>query len=155
MNRKIGLGVMGFADMLFALELPYNSAEALKLAEKVMEFIQTEGRNASHELAEERGVFPAFAESIYKDGKPLRNATITTIAPTGTLSIIASCSSGVEPIFALAFARHVMDGERLIEVNPYFENAIKSRDLNSWKPSPMWVLLPALIFSRKLFVMYL
>ncbi len=129
MNRKIGLGVMGFADMLFALELPYNSAEALKLAEKVMEFIQTEGRNASHELAEERGVFPAFAESIYKDGKPLRNATITTIAPTGTLSIIASCSSGVEPIFALAFARHVMDGERLIEVNPYFENAIKSRDL--------------------------
>lgn len=129
MNRKIGLGVMGFADMLFALELPYNSAEALKLAEKVMEFIQTEGRNASHELAEERGAFPAFAESIYKDGKPLRNATITTIAPTGTLSIIASCSSGVEPIFALAFARHVMDGERLIEVNPYFENAIKSRDL--------------------------
>lgn len=129
MNRKIGLGVMGFADMLFALELPYNSAEALKLAEKVMEFIQTEGRNASHELAEERGAFPAFAESIYKDGKPLRNATITTIAPTGTLSIIASCSSGVEPIFALAFARHVMDGERLVEVNPYFENAIKSRDL--------------------------
>lgn len=129
LNRKIGLGVMGFADMLFALELPYNSDEALKLAEKVMEFIQTEGRNASHTLAEERGAFPAFSESIYKDGKPLRNATITTIAPTGTLSIIASCSSGVEPIFALAFARHVMDGERLIEVNPYFENAIKSRDL--------------------------
>ncbi len=128
-NRKIGLGVMGFADMLFALELPYNSNDALKLAEKVMEFIQTEGRNASHVLAEERGAFPAFSESIYKDGKPLRNATITTIAPTGTLSIIASCSSGVEPIFALAFARHVMDGERLIEVNPYFENALKSRDL--------------------------
>ena len=128
-NRKIGLGVMGFADMLFALELPYNSNDALKLAEKVMEFIQTEGRNASHALAEERGAFPAFSESIYKDGKPLRNATITTIAPTGTLSIIASCSSGVEPIFALAFARHVMDGERLIEVNPYFENALKSRDL--------------------------
>lgn len=129
MNRKIGLGVMGFADMLFALELPYNSNEALELAEKIMEFIQTEGRNASHQLAGERGAFPAFSESIYKDGKPLRNATITTIAPTGTLSIIASCSSGVEPIFALAFARHVMDGERLIEVNPYFENAIKSRDL--------------------------
>lgn len=128
-NRKIGLGVMGFADMLFALEIPYNSEEALSLAEKIMEFIQTEGRNASAELAEERGAFPAFSESIYKDGKPLRNATITTIAPTGTLSIIASCSSGVEPIFALAFARHVMDGERLIEVNPYFEKALKSCDL--------------------------
>lgn len=129
MNRKIGLGVMGFADMLFALEIPYNSNDALKLAEKIMQFIQTEGRHASEQLAEERGAFPAFAESIYKDGKPLRNATITTIAPTGTLSIIASCSSGVEPIFALAFARHVMDGERLIEVNPYFENALKSCDL--------------------------
>ncbi len=128
-NRKIGLGVMGFADMLFALEVPYNSEEALSLAEKIMEFIQTEGRNASAQLAEERGAFPAFSESIYKDGKPLRNATITTIAPTGTLSIIASCSSGVEPIFALAFARHVMDGERLIEVNPYFEKALKSCDL--------------------------
>lgn len=128
-NRKIGLGVMGFADMLFALEIPYDSEEALNLAEKIMAFIQTEGRNASQQLAEERGAFPAFSESIYKDGKPLRNATITTIAPTGTLSIIASCSSGVEPIFALAFARHVMDGERLIEVNPYFEKALKSCDL--------------------------
>lgn len=130
-NRKIGLGVMGFADMLFALEIPYNSEEAIKLAEKIMEFIQTEGRAASQQLAEERGAFPAFSESIYKDGKPLRNATITTIAPTGTLSIIASCSSGVEPVFALAFARHVMDGDKLIEVNPYFENALKSRDMYS------------------------
>lgn len=130
-NRKIGLGVMGFADMLFALELPYNSEEALSLAEKIMEFIQTEGRNASHQLAEERGAFPAFSESIYKDGKTLRNATITTIAPTGTLSIIAGCSSGIEPVFALAFARHVMDGERLVEVNPYFETALKSCGLYS------------------------
>ena len=130
-NRKIGLGVMGFADMLFALELPYNSEEALSLAEKIMEFIQTEGRNASHQLAEERGAFPAFSESIYKDGKTLRNATITTIAPTGTLSIIAGCSSGIEPVFALAFARHVMDGERLVEVNPYFEAALKSCGLYS------------------------
>jgi len=130
-NRKIGLGVMGFADMLFALQVPYDTEKAQKLAEKIMQFMQDEGRNASHQLAVERGAFPSFEESIYANGRILRNATITTIAPTGTLSILAGCSSGVEPIFALAFSRNVMDGERLVEVNPFFENALKNSNLHT------------------------
>ena len=127
-NRKIGLGVMGWADMLFQLGVAYNSQEALDLAEDVMRFVQEEGRAASIQLAEERGPFPTFGESLYalKGMKPQRNATVTTIAPTGTLSIIGGCSSGVEPLFALCFARNVMDGERLVEVNPYFEAALLS-----------------------------
>ena len=128
-NRKIGLGVMGFADMLFALQVPYDTTEAQKIAESIMQFIQEEGRNASHQLAVERGAFPSFEESVYANGNILRNATITTIAPTGTLSILAGCSSGVEPIFALAFARNVMDGERLVEVNPFFESMLKNSNL--------------------------
>ncbi|MCT4625369.1 vitamin B12-dependent ribonucleotide reductase [Halodesulfovibrio sp.] len=128
-NRKIGLGVMGWADMLFQLQIPYNSQEALNLAEKVMEFIQAEGRAASKQLAKERGAFPAYADSIFgeRDLGPYRNATITTIAPTGTLSILAGCSSGVEPLFALSFARHVMDGDKLVETNPYFKSTLKER----------------------------
>ena len=127
-NRKIGLGVMGWADMLFQLGVAYNSQEALDLAEDVMRFVQEEGRAASIQLAEERGPFPTFGESLYalKGMKPQRNATVTTIAPTRTLSIIGGCSSGVEPLFALCFARNVMDGERLVEVNPYFEAALLS-----------------------------
>ena len=134
-NRKIGLGVMGWADMLFQLEIPYNSAAAVELAERVMGFVREEGRAASRELAAERGAFPAFEESLYAERgmEPLRNATITTIAPTGTLSILAGCSSGIEPLFALCFARNVMDGERLVEVNPYFENAVKDAGLYSAK----------------------
>ena len=122
-NRKIGLGVMGFADMLYQMSVPYNSDRALTLAEDIMSFIQSESRKASIELAKERGVFKNFEKSIFKNMPDChyRNATTTTIAPTGTLSIIAGCSSGIEPLFGLSFIRNVMDDDELIEVNPYFE----------------------------------
>jgi ribonucleoside-diphosphate reductase alpha chain len=129
-NRKIGLGVMGFADLLFELEIPYDSREGRHLGEKLMDFIQSESKSASKQLAAERGPFPAYEDSVYaeKNLGPYRNATATTIAPTGTLSIIGACSSGIEPLFALCFCRNVMDGERLVEVNPYFEEALRKAE---------------------------
>lgn len=127
-NRKIGLGVMGFADMLIKLGVPYNSEEGLSVAEKVMRFIDEEAHKASEELAEARGSFPNFDKSIWKDKyRAMRNATVTTIAPTGSISIIAGCSSGIEPLFAVSFVRNVLDGTRLFEVNPLFEVIAKDR----------------------------
>lgn len=129
-NRKIGLGIMGFADMLYELQIPYNSEEALRLAGDLMAFIQETAHAASRKLAEERGCFPNYPRSVFKDSPSsrYRNATVTTIAPTGTLSIIANCSSGIEPLFALSFIRTVMDNDTLVEVNPVFERVAKKRE---------------------------
>ncbi len=126
--RRIGLGIGGWSDMLFKLGITYDSQEAFELAEKIMEFIRDEGHKASNKLAEERGSFPLWEQSIYVDEKPMRNATVTTIAPTGTISIIANNSSGVEPIFALAYIHHVKDehlDRKLTFVNPVFEEIAK------------------------------
>jgi ribonucleoside-diphosphate reductase alpha chain len=131
-NRKIGLGVMGFADMLIKLGIPYDSEEALKLAEKLMRFVAEEARRESVELGEERGSFPNFDRSVWKDKyHSMRNAAITTIAPTGSISIIAGCSSGIEPLFAVSFMRKVLEGTRLFEINPLFEMTAKERGFYS------------------------
>jgi ribonucleoside-diphosphate reductase alpha chain len=132
-TRKIGLGLMGFADMLIQLGIPYDSQRALDMAEELMQSISREANKASIELAEERGVFPVFGGSIYDvpDGARFRNASRTTIAPTGSLSIIANCSSGIEPVFALSYVRHILEGEEFLEVNPYFEEVAKERGFYS------------------------
>ncbi len=132
-NRKIGLGVMGWADMLILLGVPYSSEEAVKLGKKVMKFINDEGYLASQELAKKRGSFPNFKGSTFdkKGAPPMRNATVSTIAPTGTISIIANASSGVEPLFAVSYIRTVMDNNVLVEVNPMFEQVAKERGFYS------------------------
>jgi ribonucleoside-diphosphate reductase alpha chain len=125
-NRKIGLGVMGFADLLVDLGVAYDSPEAVALAERVMSRIHARAEAASSALAEERGVFANFAGSRAESrGRRLRNATVTSIAPTGTLSILANCAGGIEPFFALSFVRHVLDGQRLPETNERFERVLR------------------------------
>jgi len=132
-NRKIGLGIMGWADMLIQLGIPYNSPKALNIAKKLMRFIRDEARKASMKLAEERGVFPNFKGSIYDKEGPrfkgenlkLRNATLTTIAPTGTTSMLADTSSGIEPLFAIFYEKHIVNGGKTVNLNPFFVKMAK------------------------------
>ena len=128
-NRKIGLGVMGFADVLFELGMPYDSRAGRELGGQIMRFLQQHAVAASERLAAQRGAFPSFPKSSHaQQGRPpRRNATVTTVAPTGMLSIVAGCSAGIEPVFALAFKRRVLDGRELLEVNPVFERVARER----------------------------
>lgn len=131
--RRIGLGIMGFADALLALGIGYNTTEGTQMAEEIMKFVQLEADNASVELAKVRGVFPAFKGSYYdREGeiKP-RNGARTTIAPTGTISMLADCSSGCEPLFALTYAKNTIEGKRIFQTSPYFVKALKERELYS------------------------
>jgi len=131
-NRRIGLGVMGWADMLAILRVPYNSEAALELGEELMRFINEQGHMESSELAKTRGKFDSWEGSVYaRDGVFMRNGTVTTVAPTGTISIIAGCSSGIEPYFAVSFIRNVMEGTRLVDVNPIFERIARERGFYS------------------------
>ena len=133
-TRRIGVGLMGWADLLVQLGIPYNSQAAIDLAEEIMQAIQAETYRASTKLADQRGTFPAWAESIYNQGpspRKMRNSAPTTIAPTGTISIIADASSGIEPLFAISFVRNVMDQTRMVESNPYFEAIAKSEGFYS------------------------
>ncbi len=133
-NRRIGLGIMGWADLLFTMGIAYDSQEAIDLADRLMGFVKEQSHDQSAKLAEERGPFPNWSLSIYKNERPFRNSTVTTIAPTGTISMIAGCSSGVEPIFALAFEHRVKqpDGERVLTfVNETFERIAKEQGFYS------------------------
>jgi ribonucleoside-diphosphate reductase alpha chain len=130
-NRKVGLGVMGFADLLIQLGIPYDSEEAVQSAEQVMKFIDDEAKLASHQLAQERGAFPNFGQSTYKNEPLLRNATRTTIAPTGTVSMICDASGGVEPLFSISYMKRVMDGKELFYTNKYFLELAKEQGFYS------------------------
>ena len=132
LNRKVGLGVMGYADMLVRMGIPYDSKEALRTGERVMAFIEREGRKYDEELGKKKGSFPNFAHSTWRrKHKAMRNACLFTIAPTGTISIIAGCSSGIEPLFAVSFVRDVMEGTKLIETNSHFEAVARARGFYS------------------------
>jgi ribonucleoside-diphosphate reductase alpha chain len=130
-NRKIGLGVMGWADMLIQLGIAYNSDAAIELGDKVMKFINDKSHMTSRVLAKERGAFPNFEDSIFDGGEQMRNSTCTTIAPTGTISIISNTSSGIEPLFAVSYVRQVLDNDVLVEVHPLFEKIAKERGFYS------------------------
>ncbi len=131
-NRRIGLGIMGFAELLINIGIPYDSDKAVQFADKLMKFLNDEARKASNKLGEERGSFPNFEQSIWKGKfKATRNATVTTIAPTGTISIIAGATSGIEPLFAVTFVRDVLEGTHLLEVNPSFEKIARKRGFYS------------------------
>jgi len=153
-NRKIGLGVMGFADLLLSMDVPYDSDQAVALGARLMAFVDREAKRASAVLAKERGAFPNFKGSLWERlGYPkLRNATVSTVAPTGTISIIAGCSSGIEPIFSGVFYRNVLSGGRLLDVHPAVSRALKAKNLSigkltdekiaealgqSWRPAPV------------------
>lgn len=138
-NRKIGLGVMGFADLLLTMGLPYDSEEARTLGERIMAFIDREAKHASRDLARAKGGFPSWKGSLWaKLGyAPMRNSTVTTVAPTGTISVIAGCSSGIEPIFGAVFRRNVLDGEQLIEVHPAVARVCEEKGLSSEQISGM------------------
>ncbi|MBI1863588.1 hypothetical protein HYS03_00005, partial [Candidatus Woesebacteria bacterium] len=130
--RRIGLGVGGWANMLVELGIPYDSEEALALAEKLMKFINDEGHKESQKLAQERGAFPLWSQSIYKDSEPIRNSTVTTIAPTGTIGILADNSGGIEPMFAIAY-QHIVKSENrtLTFIDPSFEKVARERGFYS------------------------
>jgi ribonucleoside-diphosphate reductase alpha chain len=133
LTRKIGLGIMGWASFLIRLGIPYDSEQALNLADRLMSFILEEAKQESCRLASQKGPFPAFKDSVWeKRNLKLRNATLTTIAPTGTISIIAGpTSSGIEPLFAISYYRNVMDNDKLIEVEPMFEELARKRGFYS------------------------
>jgi ribonucleoside-diphosphate reductase alpha chain len=130
-NRKVGLGIMGFADLLIELGIAYDSEAGLAMGERLMEFIQKEAEKATILLAKERGPFPAFERSIYRDELPRRNATVTTVAPTGTLAMIADCSSGIEPLFAVSYVKRVMDGRELVYIHPAFVRMARAQGFYS------------------------
>ncbi|MBI4578483.1 MAG: adenosylcobalamin-dependent ribonucleoside-diphosphate reductase [Planctomycetes bacterium] len=137
-NRKIGLGVMGFADALYKLNVRYSSDEGIAWGERFMKFLNDETHNYSERLARERGCFPNWQGSIWdtKHHRPMRNSAATTVAPTGTISIIAGCSGGIEPLFSLAFFRNVLKGQEkgkkpMVEINPIFETVARERGFYS------------------------
>ncbi len=130
-NRKVGLGIMGFADLLIQLSVVYGSNRSFEIADEIMEFINKRAHQKSEQLAEKRGVFPNYEGSIYEGKVKLRNATLTSIAPTGTISILAGCSSSIETIFAVVFRREILDGQVFYDVNPHFEKIAKERGFYS------------------------